>query len=169
MHGTQLSMFADAELRVAVAPAPRARRTMPLSLAALAAATRPAHDPDSHAGAVDAVLTAVTPRIMRIARLFIPSWPVAHADVDDLTQEVLLEVAASVHWAPCGSDDQVQAWLSALAMRVLHDLWRAAAQDADDHRDALSQFAVELESDDSAPDAADDDESVDERYYPQAA
>lgn len=168
MHGMQLSMFADAELPVAVAPTRRARRTTPLSLAALVAATRPAHDPDSHAHAVDAVLTAVTPRISRIARLFIPSWPVGHVEVDDLTQEVLLEVVASVHSAPCDSDDQVQAWLSALAMRVLYDLWRAATQDADDHRDALAQFAVELESDDSAPDAA-DDESAAERYYTQAA
>ena len=169
MHGMQLSLFADTDLTVAVAPTPTARRSVRPSLATRMVAMHAAQDPDSHAVAVDAVLRNVTPRIVRIARLFIPSCPVAHADVDDLTQEVLLEVAASVHWAPCGSDDQVQAWLSALAMRVLHDLWRAATQDANDHRDALAQFAVELEPDASVPHPDDTDDGDDGDHEPSGA
>lgn len=173
MNGMQLSLFADADLTVAVAAMPRARGTTRPSLAARVAAAQVAQDPDAHARAVDAVLTAATPRITRIARLFIPSWPVAHVDVDDLTQEALLEVAASLHLAPCSSDSHTQAWLSVLVMQVLHDLWRVAVQDAADHRDALAEFAVALEPNASASHPVDvdegDDEFLDEPYHPRAA
>lgn len=173
MHGMQLSLFAGADLAVAVAPTPTARRSIRPSLSTRMAAMHAAQDPDSHAVAVDAVLTSVAPRVGRIARLFVPSWPVAHVEVEDLMQEVLLEVAASLHEAPFTSDEQMQAWLSALVMRVLHDLWSAAVQDAADHRAALALFAVELEPDVSVPHPDDtydmDDEHVNPPYRRHAA
>ncbi|MCC6769775.1 MAG: hypothetical protein IT360_01070 [Gemmatimonadaceae bacterium] len=173
MHGMQLSLFADADREVVPAPTPRARRSIPPSLATRVAAMHPAQDPDAHAVAVDAVLTIATPRIVRIARLFVPSWPVGHVEVEDLTQEALLEVVASLHLAPFASDDHAQAWLSALVMQVLHELWHVAAQNAVDHRDAVAAFAVELEPDASAlrldyTDAA-DDEHVDPTVQLHAA
>lgn len=158
MNEMQLSLFADTDLAVAVAPTPRACRSSRPSLATRVAAMRTASDPDSHAFAVDAVLTSVTPRIVNIARVFVPSWPVAHVAVEDLTQDVLLEVVASLHEAPYTSDAHTVAWLSTLVMRVLHDLWREAVQDAADHRAALAAFAVELEPDASAPHSEDTDE-----------
>lgn len=173
MHGMQLSLFADTDLAVAVAPTPRARRSIRLSLAACVAAMHASPNPDSHAVAVDAVLTGATPRIVQIARLFVPSWPVAHVELEDLTQEVLLEVAASLHVAPHTSDAHTQAWLSALVMRVLHELWRAAVQDAADLRAALTALAVELEPEASAPHSDDtddrDDEPADATIYWRAA
>ncbi len=173
MHGMQMSLFADTYLTVAVAPTPTARRSIRPSLATRLAAMHVAQDPDSHAVAVDAVLTSVTSHIVRIAHLFVPSWPVAHVEIEDLTQEVLLEVAASLHEAPYTSDEHMQAWLSALAMRVLHDLWRAAVQDAADHRAALAVFSVDMEPDVSPPSADDtddmDDEHVNPPYRPRAA
>lgn len=173
MHGMQLSLFADTDLTVAVAPTPTARRSVRPSLATRMVAMHAAQDPDSHAVAVDAVLTTFVPRIARIACVFAPSWPVAHVEVEDLTQEVLLEVAASLHEAPYTSDAHAQAWLSVLVMRVLHDLWRAAVQDAADHRAALALFAVELEPDVSVPHPDDtydmDDEHVNPPYRRHAA
>ena len=173
MHGMQLSLFADTDLTVAVAPTPTARRSVRPSLATRMVAMHAAQDPDSHAVAVDAVLTTVAPRIARIARVFVPSWPVAHVEAEDLTQEVLLEVAASLHEAPYTSDAHTHAWLSVRVTRVLHDLWRAAVQAAADHRAALAGFSVDLEPDVSPPSADDtddtDDEHVNPPYRPRAA
>ena len=172
MHGMQLSIFADAGPSVAVAEGttPRVRRAAGPSLAARVAAVKAAKEPDAHARAVDAVLTAVTPRITRIARLFIASWPVAHVDADDLTQEVLLEIAASLHVAPDVSVEHAHVWLSALVMRTLYDLRRVATQNADDHRDALVQFAVEQEPDVAGRQSDDvDDEQDDDPHYTRAA
>ncbi|MCC6772876.1 MAG: hypothetical protein IT360_16925 [Gemmatimonadaceae bacterium] len=166
MHGMQLSLFADADREVAPAPTPRARRSIRPSLASRVAAMHAAQDTDAHAVAVDAALTIATPRIVRIARLFVPSWPVAHVEVEDLTQEALLEVAASLHLAPCASDEHTQAWLSALVMQVLHELWRVAAREAVDHRDAVAAFAVELEPDAAALRLEDTDAADDEHVDP---
>lgn len=170
MHGMQMSIFADTDLTVDVAPTRRASRATRPSLAAGIAAAQAALDPDAHARAVDAVLTVATPRISQIARHFVASWPVAHVDADDLAQEVLLELVASLQSAPHLSDDHARVWLSSMVMSTLYELRREAMQDADDHRDALAQFAVEQERDAGELSAADgDDDSVDERYYTQAA
>lgn len=173
MHAMQLSLFADADLAVDVPPTSRGRRSRRPSLAAGVAAVHGATDADAHALAIDAVLTRVTPRVVEHARLFAPSWPDAHVEVDDLTQEVLLEVAASLDQAPCTNDAHTQAWLSALVTRVLHQLWRAAMRHAADHRTALAAFALEMEPDASAmhPDDPDawDDEPGDATIHARAA
>lgn len=141
MPAMQLSL--DLDRQEVDACESRTRRVVRSSLAAGVAARHAAHDADSHACAVDAFLTAASPRIATIARLCGPSWPSAHVEVENLVQEVMLEVAAALHRAPCQSEAQTQAWMSTLTLRVLYDLRHAAARDAREHSGALEQFAAE--------------------------
>ncbi len=166
MPQMQLSLFAETDLALAAGPATprRSRRTTtPTSaLAVRVAQVHAAQAPDEHAAAVDALLTAATPRVAQITQLFLPSWPEAHVELDDLVQEALLEVAASVDQAPCTSVGQTMAWLTDLVTRALHERWHLAMVDAVDHRAATEEYAARLEM---APDDANtghlDDEAVD--------
>lgn len=98
----------------------------PDSLSRALTAVRAARSSDTHATAVERVVRIVTPRIQRIVACYAPAWPDRAVTVDDLTQEVLLEVIAAIHFAPRGSEARVNAWVSTLAFAVLHARWHAA-------------------------------------------
>lgn len=91
---------------------------------------RKARAPGTHAAAVDAALNAATPAFHRVATLFAASWPTQDVDVDDLVQEVLLELAAALDFAPRGTTHGIAAWLSSLAFDTLHGLRDAARRNA---------------------------------------
>ncbi len=99
------------------------------ALGSALAEMRTATTPDAHAAAVDAALHAASPCLRRVATHFAASWP-TDIDVDDLLQEALIEVAASLHLAPRGQTHVLAAWLSSLAFDTLHGLWDAARKDA---------------------------------------
>jgi len=87
---------------------------------------RAARGCDDHAIAVDDALSAALPAVQHIAMIFASSWPTPVVDVDDLVQEALIELTASLAFAPRVRDQRLAAWLSALAFDVMHQLWETA-------------------------------------------
>ncbi len=118
------------------------------ALGSALAEMRTATTPDAHAAAVDAALHAASPSLRRVASLFAASWP-TDIDVDDLLQEVLLEVTASLHLAPRGQTHVLAAWLSSLAFDTLHGLWEAARSDARRGRSTARAWSETRAADDS--------------------
>lgn len=77
---------------------------------------------------VDAALRLILPRAEQIAALGMASMPPGQVEVDELAQELLLEVAAALPFAPNTSATALMTWLSTTLLDALHEAWRSAVQ-----------------------------------------